>query len=222
MNSKNYTFILSKSPNSYAKNLNENIDNSTIIYDSLISDQDLKKNNYCCLTETIKKNSAWDKAFYTLINNQEYLLNNHDYFYFIEDDVYCRTVETFHQLYTLLNLIDNDLVSNDIMSKKDSSHWHWWHKYKSHNMRSFNPLCRLSKLLISHILKYFIENKKFIFHEVLFVSVAIKNNLNILDFRNITQYNDIFGIFTHRPTINIKNIKDNKIYHPVKPIYETV
>jgi len=211
----NCIFLLSKSQNEYCYQFANNIQNVYLIYDDLFPDTNTR---YCCLTETVKKNSSWDKSIFYIDQNKK-IIDKYDYFYFIEDDVYSKDFNSFNKLFNILDNYNHDLVSNDIEFKRNSKHWFWWHKYHKHEIKSFNPLCRLSKQLLELIIKYSYENKKLIFHEILFASIAFINNLNILDFKDIKEYSDIFGIFRYRPKISIDQINDNKIYHPVKPVY---
>lgn len=218
---KNYFLILSRSKNDYCESFINTINNSIAIYDKDIPDKTLKNQNYCCLTETVKKISAWDKAIYYIHNNLN-ILEEYDYFYFIEDDVYSSDLQTFIELFNILNNYDHDLISHDIRSQTEYPTWKWWKKYRKYTAKSYNPLCRLSKNLLYLVIFYFKKNKKLLFHEILFASLAYENKLQILDFNSILKYKNLFGIFRYRPLIKIKDIRDNKIYHPVKPIYETI
>jgi hypothetical protein len=219
--SDNQIFLLSKSKNKYCEIFLKTIANTVIIYDTEIDDKDLKNQNYCCLTETVKKISAWDKAIYYIANNL-HLIDKYKHFYFIEDDVYTNNLEIFNTLFNVLNKYDSDLIAHDIKSQKKSSTWNWWIKYKTYTAKSYNPLCRLSNKIILLIIDYHKKNKTLLFHEVLFASLAFDNNLKTLDLTKIEEYKNLFGIFRYRPIINAKNINDNKIYHPVKPNYENI
>ena len=46
-------------------------------------------------------------------------------------------------------------------------------------LRTFNPLCRLSNRLVQKILDFQEQHNTFVFHEILFPSLAIKNNYSI-------------------------------------------
>lgn len=220
MKSKNCILILSISRNQYCETFKNTIDNTIIIYDTEIPDKILKEKNYCCLTETIKKISAWDKAIHYLSDLN--FIEKYDYFYFIEDDVYTSELETFIKLFNILDNYNHDLISHEIRSQTKSLEWYWWKKYKKHKAKSYNPLCRLSKKILLLVIDYYKKNQKLLFHEVLFASIAYEHKLETLDFNLIDKYNNLFGTFEYRPIIDIKNIKDNKIYHPVKPVYEKI
>jgi len=218
---KNYCLILSRSKNKYCESFTNTISNSVVIYDKDISDEELKNQNYCCLTENVKKNSAWDKAIYYIDSNLN-LLKKYDYFYFIEDDVYSNNLKIFIDLFTILDNYNHDLIAHNIKTQQQSPEWSWWKKYRKYTVKSYNPLCRLSTKMIRLIIDYHKKNKKLLFHEILFASLAYSNKLSVLDLRSINQYKNLFGIFRYRPVIDTKNIRDNKIYHPVKPKYEKI
>lgn len=180
---------------------------------------------------------AWENAFFTLFNNQAY--DKYQFVYFIEDDVYSKNPQTFLNLIKLYSNYTQDLIASNISSRNDQPYWHWWKdediiKYNQHT-KSFNPLCRLSRGLIEHIKSFFQKHDSFCFHETLFASLAIDNNLKILDFKQgffvqplescsivhqPTRYFNssikLIGDIRYRPVYNIDSILDEKIYHPVK------
>lgn len=212
--------MLSRSKNEYCEKIKHSIDNTIVIYDNEIADKILKDQNYCCLTETVKKISAWDKAIYYLSTMN--LIEKYDYFYFMEDDVYTNDLLILIKLFNILNNYNHDLISHDIKSQSESLKWNWWRKYRKYTAKSYNPFCRLSKKLLILVIDYFKKNKKLLFHEVLFASIAYDHKLKTLNFNLIDEYKKIFGVFRYRPIIHAKNIKDNRIYHPVKPVYEKI
>lgn len=214
--------ILSKKENIYVKYLNKEINNSYVIYDTSYSDKQCLSNGFYGLTKSVKIPSAWDKTFYFLNKNKE-LLDNHDYFFFIEDDVYTRNIVT---LLNCLSECDNeypcDLLSFFIESRKQSPSWYWWsemHIPKGFNTKSFNPFCRLSSRLIKDVLMYRDENNKFLFHELLFASISCINNYKLIDVNFTPLKNKYFGLFIYRPLVDEKEINDDKLYHPVKIEY---
>jgi hypothetical protein len=218
--SKNCFLILSRRKNNYCESFVDSINNTIAIYDEEIPDKLLEEKKYCCLTETVKKNSSWDKSIYYIESLN--LIEKYDYFYFIEDDVYSKNFQTFSFLFDILNTYNHDFISHDIVSFEKSLKWNWWKKYRKYKAKSYNPFCRLSKKMLELVMVFLKDNKKLIFHEVLFASLAYEHELQTLNLNEIDQYNNIFGTFQYRPLINIKDISDDKIYHPVKPKYETI
>ena len=218
--------ILTRDSNPYIEsiyNFNSSIE-VKIISDSSIDDKILLDSGFTGLTMMVKKPSAWDKAFYLIDQNQLY--NEYDFFYIMEDDVYCSNITKIFDIINILTQNKIDFISRQILTKSNSLSWYWWNKPEIQNeipfeepVKSFNPFCRLSSILIKQILDFRIINNKFFFHEILFASIAQKNNLSILTIEN-SIVNDYFGKFIYRPILEKSSITDDKIYHPVKPDYK--
>lgn len=219
-----FVLFLSKSFNTQLDNIAKIFSNKKIIYDNHYDDTILKTKGFIGLTKTIKQPSAWDKAFYFLYNNPS-LVDLFDYFFFIEDDVFSKNNEMLYNFCVSLQKYDHDLISKNIESKQQSLNWHWWkidknYKEFTNHIKCFNPFCRLSKRLIKNILEYRQTHNRFMFHEILFSSLVADLNMRYLDIANIEEKKYI-GNFIWRPIIDISLIKDEKIYHPVKPIYSS-
>jgi hypothetical protein len=220
----NYFLILTREHNLFTDRLSTLSDNTTVISDEMISDLETKKQGFIGCTGVIKQPSAWDKSLHFI--EQYNLFDHHDYFYFIEDDVYSRNMNTFFTLINLLNNETSDFVSSGINSKEDSRNWWWWKRLSDHVVyfkdphRSLNPLCRLSSKLVKICLDFKSRYNKLYFHEIMFPSLCAENNMKYLDIRKNSKLNIFFKQFSFRPIIDISTIDTDLIYHPVKPIYK--
>jgi hypothetical protein len=168
--------------------------------------------------------TAWEKSFFYLINNNKY--KNYKFVYFIEDDVYSKNNKTFIELFRYWENYKHDLISKDIISIKNSKTWFHWYfdkKYLFYFRRpykSFNPLCRLSQNLIEQIYNHYKKYQCLYFHEIIFPSIAIKYQYSYLDYLLDKKSKNFIGEIRWRPEFKIKDIIDNKIYHPVKEIVQ--
>jgi len=217
-----FTLFLSRKLNNQLNHISNLFIHKKIIYDNEYEDDLLKTEGFFGLTKMVKQPSAWDKAFYFLHNNL-FLLDSFDYFFFVEDDVYSKNAQALYNFCNSCEQYDQDLISREIYFKKENPYWHWWSRDKSYeqfnnHIRSFNPLCRLSKNLIKDILVYREKHKKFIFHEILFPCLCVDLEMKYLDMDKIKE-KEFIGKFVWRPIIDVNFIQDEKIYHPVKPIY---
>ena len=211
--------LLCKTETGYVKSLKDYLHN---FVDTIICKENLNiPKNYIGLNR-IKTNPmlpiAWENAFFTLFNNEIY--DKYQFVYFIEDDVYSKNPQIFLNLIELYSNYTQDLIASYIGSRNDQPDWPWWKdediiKYNQQT-KSFNPLCRLSNKLIGYIEKFFFEHNQFCFHETLFASLAINNNLKILDYNK--DDNPYIGDIRWRPVYELSDITDNKIYHPVKSV----
>jgi hypothetical protein len=175
------------------------------------------------MTRMIKQPSSWDKAFYHLYQNSN-LLKKYNYFYFIEDDVYTKDINTLYNSFITLNQPSYDFIGLKINKRQNTKNWCWWTREKDVNIyfknphMSFNPLCRLSSRLINKILEFRNSYNKFYFHEIMFSSLCVENDFTMTNLNSLID--SYLGKFDSRPIINIDTIKDTKIYHPVKPVYK--
>lgn len=194
--------------------------------DNDIHDNLMLSNNFIFLTKTIKSPCAWEKAFYRV--KQEKLYDHYKNIYFIEDDVFSNSFDTFNNLIKYLDKETTDLITHSLYESNDNR-WIFWPKIKNdityfakdYLARSFNPFCRLSSRLVIDILDFQDKYKTFIFHEILFPSIAKQNNYMIKYLHKDIQYKNYFSTFTyHRNLLKKDNIKDNKIYHSIKPTYD--
>jgi hypothetical protein len=230
---KSLALILTRKTNDYVDTLKSSLDiDANIISDSDYEDNFILKNGFYNLTATVKKPSAWDKSFFLLSKLD--LIREYDYVYFIEDDVFSRNNKQINNLISTLDNIDASFISHDIKSKQDSLNWYWWREnnlrslgsgffdnnFKSDNLyKSFNPFCRLSSQLLKLILHFRTQHHKFYFHEILFPTLCIQNNMKTFDLSIDDVSKNFFDIFRHRPVLDQLYISTDKIYHPLKPDY---
>lgn len=201
-------------------------DNSKIISDNRIntkndrvisySDADLYTAKFFGLTR-LKKITAWDKAFYHLSK-----MKNYGYVWLIEDDVFIRDSASFFSQYE-----DNHcdfLHPTWMLSRKQKPKWDHW-KLTENRIRnpyaSVNYICRLSETLVNKVLEFRKKNEKFIFHEILFSSIAHENFLKT-DNMDINEESKKYLRSGHQIKFcgfDFRNILNNnliKIAHPCK------
>lgn len=217
-----FTLFLTKTHNDQINTLSSCFVNKQVVYDTDYNDTLIKTLGFFGLTKMIKSPCSWDKSFYFLHQNN-HILDNFDYFFFIEDDVYSKNPQFLYNFCESLSIYNQDLITNEVCFKKDCPNWHWWsrdndyYQFKYH-IKSYNPLCRLSKNIVKKILEFRTANNRFIFHELLFSCIAVENEMTILDINTIPEKKYI-GKFHWRPKLSHSTITDEKIYHPVKPIF---
>ena len=155
--------------------------------------------------------AGWDKALYYFgVEN-----TTHDVVWFMEDDVY------FHSEKTLSN-VDNQYEKEDMLSNRYSENrdgnkktWHW----NKINIQQYPPpyyngmMCcvRFSQQMMRCIHAYATAHKTLFFLEALFPTLAIKNNL---------QYKQPKELHTIHWRYNFtkKDMNTTSFYHPVKNI----
>lgn len=107
-----------------------------------------------------------------------------------------------------------ELISNQYNLRENEPDWYWWQHYAHHFQKpakSFNPVCRLSASLVEKILEYRSQHGRFVFHELLFPSLAS----SCFDLSNTEL---IGSAFRWRPEIKRKEMRsDTELFHPVKP-----
>lgn len=164
--------------------------------------------------------TAWSRAFYHL----EQDLHDQDSVWFIEDDVSGHP-EAFKALINQCQHANPDLAATRIYSQKTRPGWYWWKQaadldWFEQPRSSFNPLCRLSARLIREVLRLRSEKQRFMFHEILFASVAFKHQMVLLDFERQDNCCALLGDFRWRP--EVARIHPG-ISHPVKnPLLHTL
>ena len=190
-------------------------DNCTLCEDDVIKNQ-----GYYNLTRSphIKKPSAWDKAFYRI--KSDLLLNKYDYFFFIEDDVYSKDYDLLIKFIIEAINFNEDLITKEIRPRSHHPTWRYWKEEYinklTHQHQSFNPLCRISKRLIETIIEYKENNGKFEFHEILFSSLCLENNLSYINYIKNETLKKYIGNIVCNPIFTSEDISDNLIHHPVK------
>jgi len=152
--------------------------------------------------------TSWDRSFYDIKSEKTV---------FIEDDV-AGNQETFDNLFKIVESNDSELFSSYINKKNQSSNWFWWQQYENDDSlknltlyQSYNPFCVLNGNLIDKVLSFRDKNKKFIFHEILFASLASTK----FDFHKFNKEIDMKW-YHHYSGIAYKNSRENKLHHPIK------
>lgn len=172
----------------------------------LCSDKDDMKSGYTnlCSFESFPDVTSWDAAFSKLADDPKDS-------WFIENDVRWGK----HALAKLFQLgsRSEELISCKIRSRENQPDWYWWQHYAHHfpkPIRSFNPVCRLRESLVRKILGFRDENGGFVFHELLFASLAT-SCFDMMD-------TEIIGsAFRWRPEVTPEEmLSDMELFHPVK------
>lgn len=214
--------ILSRTRNEYAELLAAKLPNSRIIYDDLTEDKLMSQQGFRNMTKSIKSPCSWEKSFYFLSEN-EIEIEKFDHFFFIEDDVFSKKTETFMRFEERISELEIDILTHYAGRKEDSEEWPWWRStdknYFQEPMKSFNPYCILSNRLVRAILDFRSKTRSFMFHEIMFCSLAKSLGHNIVSLESLPFYGDYFGKFEWRPIIQESEISDERIHHPVKPKY---
>lgn len=159
--------------------------------------------------------SGWDKAlffYFLLYNDKLSIKTKYKNVWFIEDDVF------FYDENVLRNIDkqypNSDLLTNKIQTKNNDEPW-IWNAVKLHLVEPYyNAMvcaCRISNTLLSHIFDYATKYKELFFIEVMFPTIAMKNNL-ICDLPE--------ELITIQYRYNWKYHQFNKknIFHPIKNI----
>jgi hypothetical protein len=177
----------------------------------------LEKEGFSGMT-TFKLVSAWDKLIYHLKLN-----NNFEYYWIIEDDVYLN-----HQIENIIlknNYHDEDLLitswNKEFLNNDNYYHWEIGkdYFYLTELFSSVNVLCRISKKLLETILDFQEENKKLLFHEILFISLVKKFNLTLKEItlpKAILYSTSLFKINDKQKLLEKINQDNINLYHPFK------
>ena len=148
--------------------------------------------------------TSWDTAFSKLADDPKDS-------WFFENDVRWGK----HALPKLFELgsRSEELISYEYNLRENEPDWYWWQHYAHHfpiPAKSFNPVCRLSESLVRKILEFRDQNGGFVFHELLFASLAT----SCFDLTNT----ELIGTaFRWRPEVNRKEMRSKvELFHPVK------
>jgi len=185
-----------------------------------INDKICEKYNCRNLTfTTLKKFTSWDRGICFF----NYYFQNYDFVWIIEDDVFIKSTKDLKDIIEKYKNKNFDLIASYIKQKKEFKNWSNWKLLKAHyqyfenfEYRSINPFCRISKELIKNTCSYLKNyiNLSNYFHELIFINICKKNNLNYKSFNPIKDKIRI----RWRPEINLEDLKnENKvIFHPLK------
>ena len=183
-----------------------------------INNNDCIENGYMNSNLFINKNvNGWDKAIYyfSIVNN------NYDYIWYMEDANFFYNEDVLNKLndkYEKVDLITSKI--DGILENFNYKAWPNWHLALDyiHNIElpyyhNMSSAIRVSKKILNIISDYVNNNKTLFFIEVLFITLAIKNNLSIVypEELNINYANIWDGL-------DNSNINKSYIYHPIKDI----
>jgi len=239
MENKFVTLLLCREPNLWVKALHKYL-NDNNIKNIVISDQNFKPSpnlNAVYYEDQLvidanmhrfdfqhrlrKCPTAWDKAIYHIYTSK---LFSYDYYYFIEDDIFCKDLSMFKKFITNMDKFGHDLVTSKIYPKTRADIYDFWVRYKKdiihpngeHIYFSFNPLCRLSRAFIKELFAFYDRNNFFYFHEVMLPTVAINNGYKTLDFLKEPSLNTLLGTWLGPGKSNRKMKDLYKLSHPYK------
>lgn len=158
------------------------------------------------------KPMAWDKALFYFCKINP---NSYDHIWLIEDDVFVlkeSVIENIDKKYPSTDLLT---PFNDINYDGNLSNWELWFTVVGNiNLpwaRSMTCACRLSNRVFDKIRSYVDHKHKLFFHEAMFNTIALQNNLTI---ETPIELNGIH----YRTTWDLKNLDLNNVYHPVKDL----
>ena len=172
----------------------------------LCSDKDEIKPGYTnlCSFKSFPDVTSWDTAFSKLADDPKDS-------WFIENDVRWGKL-ALAKLFQLESR-GEELISCKYNLRENEPDWYWWQHYAHYfpvPAKSFNPVCRLSESLVRKILQFRDQNGAFVFHELLFPSLAS----SCFDLSNT----ELIGpAFRWRPEIIRKEMRSKtELFHPVK------
>ena len=172
-----------------------------------INNKTCKENGYINLNLIINSCNGWDKAIYAA----NYILQEYDYIWFIEDDVFFYNEQALLDIDTRYTC--TDLLSNEINKSTDLCSWHWsWITPINFELPYYNGMmciCRMSRKLLNSIENYVNNYKQLFFLEAMFPTISKKNNLINecpIEFKNVEW----------RKHYNKNDFKPNYFYHPLK------
>jgi len=162
------------------------------------------------LLKYIWRPSAWDKALYHFCVKD----TTYDYVHFVEDDVFITSKEVIYNLDEKYKNVD--LLCRFNTNYDDSKKWYNWRHIDETMIKKpwYNSIMcagRLSKRLLQLLLDYATINKKLLFHEIFFNTIAVHNNLKI---ENPIEYQNIYAEYNW----NSSYFEYGLMYHPVKDI----
>lgn len=172
-----------------------------------INNKICKDNGYINLNLIINGCNGWDKVIYV----SHTILNEYDFIWFIEDDVF------FYDEKTLLDIDakykEIDLLSNEIIEENNLNSWHWSWVTPIHfelpYYQGMMCICRMSRKLLDAIENYIKEHKQMFFLEAMFPTICKKTNLihtSPIEFENIIW----------RKHFNKNDLNKTHLFHPLK------
>jgi len=157
---------------------------------------------------------GWDKAllFFNELIKYKKTKNKYNFIWFLENDVW------FFDETTLLNIdnkyFESDLLTNEYGEKDNELIWPWNVIKKDENFKYYKSLicaCRFSQKMIESIDEYVNEFKTLLFIEIMFPTLALKNNLI---------YNCPYELnkISYQNEFDNDNFNKIQLFHPVKNI----
>ena len=179
-----------------------------------INDDLCKEKGYINMTYSIQKTPvSWDKSIYYFCEVEH---NKHDFYWFIEDDVFIPNKECIYNIDSKYNDTTYHLLSRENsvnISNNPRLKWPLWHLAQNKiPLPWFKSLCcaiRISNTLLTVIKNYVFHYKSLFFLELMFPSLCCQNKLKN---KIIPELFPI--IFRHK--WNYSDIRKNFLYHPIK------
>jgi predicted O-methyltransferase YrrM len=155
--------------------------------------------------------SAWTRALAWLERERPEV----EHVWFIEDDV-AFSPDGFRQFLRVAEGMEADLLATDIFERHEQPDWHFWWDVESwfeQPRGAFQPLCRLSTRLLRKIFEFREKHGHYLFHELLFPSLVVREGMSMLDMRKHAFLGRFIGAYQFRPIIESYH---PGICHPVK------
>ena len=144
---------------------------------------------------------SWDKAIYFLSTMNNKPSTN---YWFVEDDCYLNG-DTFTK--HVDQMIDHhaDLMLYGWYKIRGTHSWHNWFRndecFEAHELRaSINQIVRVSDSLIDKVIEFRNTHDKFVFHEILFASLAERHHMQV-------------HVHEHCAHVDICALKHNSLIH---------
>lgn len=167
--------------------------------------EDIKSGfNNMCSIESFPEITSWDTAFSKLADDPQDS-------WFFENDVRWGT-SALEELFSLSSRPE-ELIAYECRTREVQPRWYWW-KFYAHYFpqpsKSFNPVCRLRESLIRKVLEFRVQNDGFVFHELLFPSLAS----SAFDLESTKL---IGTAYRWRPAVEPEEMQnDFELFHPIK------
>jgi hypothetical protein len=172
----------------------------------LCSDKDEIKSGFknMCSIETFPEITSWDTAFSRLSDDVRDS-------WFFENDVRWGA-SALADLFSLSSRPE-ELIACYYHSQEEQPNWYWWENYAHYFQKptkSFNPVCRLRESLIRKVLEFRAQNEGFVFHELLFPSLASSSF-------DLESTKLMGAAFRWRPEVKPEEMQnDFELFHPIK------
>ena len=159
--------------------------------------------------DVLPRITAWSRAMVHLART----LEEDEAVWFVEDDV-AGDAASFAELVRATCEVDADLAAWHVRTRAEDPGWYFWSRaegFFQEPCRAFQPLCRVSGRLLREVLDFRERHGRFIFHEVLFASLAREKGMRLWDWS--AECGERFAVFRDRPDTRPV---ERGISHPVK------